>query len=67
MNLWKNQRGAMIAKQKNMSIPFVKFSKAGDVKFYAPSEIIDCFAKAGFVKDHVSIKGMVQIVSMRKV
>ena len=47
--------------------PFVKFSKAGDVKFYAPNEIIDCFSKVGFERDHVGIKGMVQIVSMRKV
>ena len=47
--------------------PFVKFSKAGDVKFYAPNEIIDCFSKAGFEKYSVSIEGMVQIVAMRKV
>lgn len=47
--------------------PFVKYSRAGDVKFYAPVEIMDCFSKVGFKIDNMSIEGMVQIVSMRKV
>lgn len=29
---------------------FVKFSKAGDVKFYSPDEIVSLFENNGFVK-----------------
>lgn len=28
--------------------PFIKFSRAGDVKFYAPDEIIKFFENTGF-------------------
>lgn len=45
--------------------PFLKLSKAGDVKFYSPQEIVSLFENNGFIKDKVVINGTVQIVVMR--
>ncbi len=44
--------------------PFVKFSKAGDVKFYSPEEIISLFEKNGFEKKEVFIKRIMQVIAM---
>ncbi len=45
--------------------PLLKFSKAGDVKFYSPNEIVSIFENHGFIKDNVVINGTLQIVVMR--
>ena len=47
--------------------PFVPLSKAGDVRFYSPNEIIKNFEAFGFEAINISINGHVQIVSLRKV
>ena len=46
--------------------PFVPLSRAGDVKFYSPNEILNTFKSFGFEKVDVKISGNVQIISMRK-
>lgn len=46
--------------------PFVKLSKAGDVKFYSPSEIISLFEKNGFITRDVSLNGKVQMISLQR-
>lgn len=46
--------------------PFLKFSKAGDVKFYAPKEITALFERRGFSTEKVAIDGMTQLVVLRK-
>ena len=46
--------------------PFVKFSKAGDVKFYSPNEIVSLFENNGFVKSSVEINGKVQMLKFQK-
>ncbi len=46
--------------------PFVKFSKAGDVKFYSSNEIVSLFKNNGFVKKSIKIKGKVQIIELQK-
>lgn len=46
--------------------PFLKFSKAGDVKFYSPNEIISLFENNGFVKDDVKINGKIQIIKLKR-
>lgn len=46
--------------------PFVSLSKAGDVQFYSPNQIIDNFSQFGFEKIDVIVSKGVQIVSMRK-
>lgn len=46
--------------------PFLKFSKAGDVKFYSPEEIASLFEKRGFSTETVTIDGMTQLVVLRK-
>lgn len=46
--------------------PFVKFSKAGDVKIYSSKEIVRLFEMNGFVSEGVEIKGFVQVVKLRK-
>lgn len=46
--------------------PFVKFSKAGDVRFYAPNEIVSLFENNGFAASGVEIDGRVQIVKLKK-
>lgn len=47
--------------------PFVKFSKAGDVKIYSPNEIVSIFEKNGFVKSSIDIKGKVQMIKLHRV
>lgn len=46
--------------------PFVKFSKAGDVKFYSPKEIASLFEKNGFYTENIVIDGMIQLISLCK-
>ena len=46
--------------------PFVPLSKAGDVKFYSPNQIINNFNLSGFEKMDVIVSEGVQIVSMKK-
>ena len=46
--------------------PFVKFSKAGDVKFYSPKEITSLFEKNGFFTENIVINGMIQLISLCK-
>jgi len=46
--------------------PFVPLSKAGDVKFYSPQEMINNLKQFGFEKADIKISGHIQIVSMRK-
>ena len=46
--------------------PFVKFSRAGDVKFYSPNEIVSLFENNGFVASGVEIDGMVQIIKLQR-
>ena len=46
--------------------PFVPLSKAGDVKFYSPNQIINNFNQFGFEKMDVIISDGVQIISMKK-
>lgn len=49
-----------------ISNPFVKFSKAGDVKFYSPNEIFSLFENNRFVKDDVEINGKVQMIKLKR-
>jgi ubiquinone/menaquinone biosynthesis C-methylase UbiE len=49
-----------------MCNPFVKFSKAGDVRFYAPNEIVSLFENNGFTASGVEIDGRVQIVKLKR-
>ena len=46
--------------------PFVKFSKAGDVKFYSPNEIISLFENNDFVGKGVEINGRVQMIKLQR-
>lgn len=46
--------------------PFLKFSKSGDVKFYAPNEIASLFENHEFVVSAVEISGMVQMIKLQK-
>lgn len=46
--------------------PFVRFSKAGDVKFYSPNEIISIFENNGFVKNDIEFSGKVQLIKMKR-
>ncbi|MDR2182911.1 MAG: class I SAM-dependent methyltransferase [Clostridiales bacterium] len=46
--------------------PFVPLSKAGDVKFYSPKEIIGNLSRHGFGWADVTIQGSIQLVSMQK-
>lgn len=46
--------------------PFVRFSRAGDVKFYSPGEIVSLFENNGFVVKDVIIKGKVQMVILQR-
>lgn len=47
--------------------PFVRFSKAGDVRFYSPDKITEIFECHGFAKRKIAITDNVQIVSLQKV
>lgn len=46
--------------------PFVKFSKAGDVKFYSPKEITSLFIQNGFETEEVQVSGMTELIAMKK-
>lgn len=46
--------------------PFVKFSKAGDIKFYSPDEIIKLFTTNGFGLNGKEINGKVQLIDFKK-
>jgi len=46
--------------------PFVPLSRAGDVKFYSPKQILNNFKQFGFEKIDVIVSEGVQIVSMKK-
>lgn len=46
--------------------PFVKFSRAGDVKFYAPKEIVSLFGNYGFCVAGVEIDGRVQMITLQR-
>ena len=46
--------------------PFVKFSKAGDVKFYSPNEIVSLFENNDFVAESVEIDGRVQLIKLQR-
>lgn len=49
-----------------ISNPFIKLSKAGDVKFYLPSEISSLFKDNGFITSGVEINGKVQMISLQR-
>ena len=46
--------------------PFVPLSKAGDVKFYSPKEIVKNFEQFGFINTGIKISGNIQVISMQK-
>lgn len=46
--------------------PFIKFSKAGDVKFYSSDEIIRLFENNEFTVKYVKIKGWVQLIKLER-
>jgi ubiquinone/menaquinone biosynthesis C-methylase UbiE len=46
--------------------PFVPMSKAGDVKFYAPKDIIKRMEKAGFRHVRLVIRGHIQVIVFQK-
>lgn len=46
--------------------PLIRFSPAGDVKFYGPDEIIGLLESTGFRQEALNKSGHIQIVSVRK-
>ncbi|MGN0676371.1 MAG: class I SAM-dependent methyltransferase [Ruminococcus sp.] len=46
--------------------PFVKFSKAGDVKFYSPNEIVSLFENNDFIVKGIEISGRVQLIKLQR-
>ena len=46
--------------------PLLRFSKAGDVKFYAPNEIVLLFEKYGFHADKIKTHGGIQMIKLRR-
>ena len=46
--------------------PFIKLSRDGDLKIYAPEEIIGLFLNRGFADEVFRKEGHIQIVGMRK-
>jgi ubiquinone/menaquinone biosynthesis C-methylase UbiE len=46
--------------------PFVRFSPAGDVRFYAPEEITQLLERARFSVDPVLVEGNLQLITARK-
>ena len=46
--------------------PFVPLSRAGDVKFYSPKEIVNTFETVRFKAVSVKTSGHIQIISMQK-
>jgi ubiquinone/menaquinone biosynthesis C-methylase UbiE len=51
---------------RTLANPFVRFSKAGDVKFYSPKEIMATLAEFGFQVDRYRTDGHVQIICAGK-
>ena len=47
--------------------PFIKFSKAGDVKIYSSKEIVELFESNGFRVKDIKIKGIVQLIILQKI
>ena len=47
--------------------PLIRFSPAGDVRFYGPNEIIRVFESVGFQRDRQQLQGHIQIVSVQKI
>lgn len=46
--------------------PFLRFSRAGDVRFYAPDEIVSLFEAYGFLPLRVEISHGVQMIALEK-
>lgn len=46
--------------------PFVPLSKAGDVRFYSPQEIIRTFERVGFREIYLHISGHIQMIELQK-
>jgi len=46
--------------------PFVPLSKAGDIKFYSPKEIVKTLKYAGLEMSDVEIAGHIQLITMHK-
>ena len=46
--------------------PLVPLSKAGDVRFYSPKEIVKNFEQFGFISTDIKISGNIQIICMQK-
>ncbi len=46
--------------------PFIRFSRAGDLKFYSPKEICRLLKDTGFQKESVFIDGNIQILQGQK-
>ena len=47
--------------------PFVPLSRAGDVRFYSPDEIVQTFTKKSFEPVGVKEEGRIQLVMLRRV
>lgn len=47
--------------------PFVKLSKAGDVKFYSPKEIASIFEAHGFQRENALIHGFTELIILKKI
>jgi SAM-dependent methyltransferase len=48
----------------NLVLPL---SKAGDVRFYSPEEIVEVFERMGFKEVKTAINGRIQIVALQKI
>lgn len=46
--------------------PFLRFSRAGDVKFYSPNEIIGLFETHQFLAKEVTIKQRIQLIQFQR-
>lgn len=46
--------------------PFISLSKAGDVKFYSPKEIVKTFESEGFIRRLIKKEGHIQLVVLQK-
>lgn len=46
--------------------PFVRFSKAGDVKFYSAHEIMMLFERNEFIVSDVKVNGKVQMIALKR-
>ena len=47
--------------------PFLRFSRAGDVKFYSPGEITALFSQNGFTQSEIKISGITQLIKLKKI